>query len=64
MDLGKNLLQRVLNVGDIRISVKLIDSPEMIMGGIGTPYYYASLLRLKTVEAEAVAGADPGEEIF
>ncbi len=45
VEVGKNLLQRLLNVGDIRISTQLIDQPEVVMYGIANPYFYGTLLR-------------------
>ncbi len=45
VEVGKNLLQRILNVGDIRISTQLIDQPEIIIQGIAIPYFYGTFLR-------------------
>lgn len=45
IEVGKNLLERFLNVGDVRISTRLFDSPGIAFRGIANPYFYATVIR-------------------
>lgn len=47
VEIQRTILQRILGVGDIKISTLLIDQPELELAGLNNPIYYATILRLK-----------------
>ena len=44
VEVTKSLYQRFLNIGDLRISTKLIDDPEVTFYGIHNPYFYRAIV--------------------
>lgn len=52
VEVGKNIIQRMLKVGDLRISTQLIDPPEVSIWGIANPYFYAAIIRDRIRKAE------------
>ena len=52
VEVQKNLLQRILNVGDVRISTALVNQPEMSLDGLSNPYFYAGIVKLRIKEID------------
>ena len=62
VEVRKNILQRILNVGDVLVSTTHVRQPEISLEGLLNPYFYTGIIKLKIKEAEMPHEKEGGKE--